>query len=62
MTKNIEKATINILVELDGDLYMVKMKKDDFEAVSFLTKRAIDTLVKTERKQVELLEFLGLSQ
>lgn len=54
-----ELLTVNILIEYNGELHMVAMKKDNFEAVSFLTKRSIDLLIKTGKTQTELLEFLN---
>lgn len=54
-----ELLTVNILIEHKGEVHMVAMKKDKFEAISFLTKRSIDSLVKTGKTQGELLKFLG---
>lgn len=51
--------TVNILIEYQGEIHMVAMEKDRIEAVSFLTKKSIDTLIKTGKTQAELLGFLG---
>lgn len=59
MKINIENATVNILIELGGEVHLVAMEKDKFEAVTLLTKAAASTLVKTGRSQAELLEFLN---
>ncbi|MEK5038788.1 hypothetical protein [Sporosarcina sp. FSL K6-3457] len=56
---NIEDATVNILIELDGQVHLVAMEQDKFDAVSFLAKASASTLVKTGRSQAELLEFLN---
>lgn len=54
-----ENLTVNILIEHEGEIHMVAMEKEKFEAVSFLTKRSIDTLIKTGKSQNDLLKFLG---
>lgn len=56
---NVERATVNILVELNGNVYLVAMEKDNFDAVSFIAKRSIESLVETGRTQLELLDFLN---
>ena len=56
---NIEAATVNILIELGGEVHLVAMERDKFDAVTFLTKASASTLVKTGRSQAELVEFLN---
>lgn len=51
--------TVNILIEYQGEVHMVAMEKEKLDMVSFVTKRSIDSLIKTGKTQVELLEFLG---
>lgn len=55
---NIEHATVNVLIELNGEVHLVAMNRDKYDAVTFLAKASVDTLIKTERTQKELLEFL----
>ena len=56
---NLEKATVNVIIELNGMVHKVIMEKDNYDAVSFLSKRAVDSLIPTSRTQSELLEFLN---
>lgn len=56
---DITKATVNILIELNGEVHLVAMEKDKFDAVSLLAKASADTLVKTGITQNELLKFLN---
>lgn len=57
---NLENSQIAILVESDNKVYMTAMKKDDYEAISLLTKRAIKTVVPINRTKKELRSFLGV--
>ena len=58
-TADTELLTVNILIEYKREVHMVAMKKDEFEAISFLVKRSIDSLIKTGKTQGELLDFLN---
>lgn len=55
---DLENATVSILIELDGIVHLVSMKKDNYDAVSFLAKQAAHGLVPTKRTQHELHDFL----
>ena len=56
---SIENATVNILIELAGEIHLVAMEKDKYDAVTLITKASADTLIKTGRTQWELNEFLN---
>lgn len=56
---NLMNATVNVLIELNGQVYLVAMKKDNFDAVSFIAKKSVENLVETGRTQTELLDFLN---
>lgn len=56
---NLDNAQVNILIELNGDLHMVAMKKEKLGAATLIIKSATEHLVRTGRTQNELLEFLN---
>lgn len=51
-----------ILIIKDGDIHLSGFKSDDLDAVNFLIKRAVKTLVKTGKSRQELLDFLGYEE
>lgn len=56
---NLDDVKVNILIELDEKIYLVAMEKGNYDAVSFLVKRAAESLIETGKTQAELNEFLG---
>lgn len=56
---DITGATVNILLEVEGEIHLVAMEQDELDAISFLTKRASKEVIKTGKSQAELLEFLN---
>ncbi len=64
MTKEIgiEDAKLNVSFCINGQVYLVAMEKEHLKAVEFLVKKAADTVIKTDRTQLELLQFLGLEE
>lgn len=56
---NLTNATVNVIIELNGKIYLVAMKKDNLDAISTLAKVSVKTLVETGRTQNELLDFLN---
>lgn len=59
---NLMNATVNVLLELNGQVYLVAMKKDNFDAVSFISKKSVENLVETGRTQAELIDFLNYKE
>lgn len=59
MKKNIEDAQVTILLEIDGKIHLVGMKKDNFDAVSLLIKSSAELAAPTGKTQGELNDFLG---
>lgn len=59
-TLNVKNASVNILLEVDGKIYMVAMEKDRVEAVGFLVKAAATNVVPTNKTSDDLLKFLGV--
>ncbi len=60
MTKiNLENATVNLLLEVNGQVYMVAMKKDKYDAISMLTKVSAKNIIPTGKSQKDLSEFIG---
>jgi len=56
---DITDATVNILLEIDGRLYMTRFKKGKHDAMSLLIKRAIYDIIPIDKTQSDLLEFVG---
>lgn len=56
---DITNATVNILITVNGEVHLVAMAKDEYETVTFLAKKSVETLVRTGRSQAELNEFLN---
>ncbi|RKD22566.1 hypothetical protein BEP19_09910 [Ammoniphilus oxalaticus] len=59
---NIESSTVNVLLELGGEVHLVAMHPDKYEAVSILVKAAAETIIKTGKTQTELLHFLNYTK
>lgn len=57
---DITKANLNILLEIDGEIYAVAYEKKKLEAISFIVKSAAANIIKTGRTQKELTKFIGL--
>lgn len=55
----LENATVNILLTIDGELYLVAMKKDKLDAITMLVKSATDAVVPTKVKQSEFNNLLN---
>lgn len=55
-------ATVNILIELDGNVHLVAMTETNFKMFSSLIKTSAEGLIKTGKTQVELLEFLNYKE
>lgn len=62
MKKDITNAQVNILLEIDGIIHLVGMKKDNLDAVGLLIKASADTAYATDKTQKDLREFLGLEE
>ncbi|WP_368900829.1 hypothetical protein [Oceanobacillus oncorhynchi] len=56
---DLEDAVVNILLEVNGQVYMVTMDKDKYDAVSMLTKFSAKNIIPTGKSQKELSEFVG---
>lgn len=56
---NTENATVNVLLEINGQIHLVGMSQDKVDAVSFLVKRAVEAVIPTKKTQGQLNDFLG---
>jgi hypothetical protein len=59
LEKNIENATLTILLEIDGKVNLVGMTKEHLETVELVVKRYADVAIPTSVSQKELCAFLG---
>lgn len=55
---DITKSQVTILIEFDGQIYLTKMNKDEYDVISTLAKKATVELIKTDVTQDELNRFL----
>lgn len=55
---NLKNSQVNILMEHNGMIHMVSMDKEKYESISMLVKGATHELVRTNRTQGDLLNFL----
>ena len=62
MEINIDEAKLNIILSIDGVIHLVAMERDRIEAFDGLIKMAIDKVVRTNKTQCQLNEFLGLNK
>lgn len=55
---DITKSQVTILIEVDGQICLTKMDKDEYNVISMLAKKATVELIKTDVTQDELNRFL----
>lgn len=55
-----EIGKINILVEVDGELYLAAMNKEKLDAINFLIKLSVDEVFPINKKQEDLLRWVGV--
>ena len=53
-------ATVNIFLEIDGKIYAVAYEKDKYDAVCHIIKNGVDSVIKTNKTQSELIDFIGI--
>ncbi|MEK4025374.1 hypothetical protein [Sporosarcina sp. FSL W7-1283] len=56
---NVENATVNLILTINGYAHLVGMSQDNLDAISYLVKQATEVVVPTGRNQLELNEFLN---
>ncbi|MCR1833090.1 hypothetical protein NSA56_01600 [Oceanobacillus caeni] len=59
---SIEDATVTILLEIDGIIHLVAMKKEKYEAVSMIAKTSTEKAIKTNATIGDLRKFLGVDK
>lgn len=57
---DVKDASVNIILEIDGKLCVAAFEREKFEAISFIVKKGLDHLVKTDKTQEELIDFIGI--
>ena len=55
---DITKSQVSILIEVDGQICLTKMNKDEYDVISTLAKKATVESIKTDVTQDELNRFL----
>ena len=56
---SIANASINILLEVDGEIYLTAMKNDRLETIQSLVQASADAVVPTGKTQGQLNDFIG---
>lgn len=56
---NLENATANILLTINGEIHLVATTQDKLDAITMLIKASADAVVPTGRHQGEFNQFLG---
>ncbi|WP_339147653.1 MULTISPECIES: hypothetical protein [unclassified Sutcliffiella] len=62
MKKSIEDSQVTILLEIDGEIHLVAMKKDNLDAIGLIVKASAETAYATGKTQKDLNIFLGYSK
>lgn len=55
---DIQNAPLTILISIDGQIYALAFDKDEYEALTFLIKRAVKTVVPSKTTQSQLNKLL----
>lgn len=58
--QDLTNASVTILLEIDGIVHLVEMKKERYEAIEAMSKMAAEKAYRTKKSQDELMTFLGL--
>lgn len=61
-TLNLENAQVTVLVEVNGDICLVAMPKEQLQAIETLVKISVAKLYKTRKTQADLNKFLGVDK
>lgn len=56
---NLENATVNILLTINGEIHLVGMSQDKLDAITLMIKASAEAVVPTGRHQGEFNRFLG---
>lgn len=56
---NLENATANILLTINGELHLVATTQDKLDAITMLIKASADSVIPTGKHQGEFNRFLG---
>lgn len=59
---DIKDASVNIIIEVDGKLYVAAYDNELFETISYVVKNGLEHLIKTDKTQQELIEFVGMDK
>ncbi|MDW8515075.1 hypothetical protein [Priestia flexa] len=59
MKVNLEHAQVTVLLEINGQMHLVAMDKEKFDAINMLVKSSTEMAVPTGESQSDLNKFLG---
>lgn len=60
MKVSLKDAQVNIMLEIEGSIYLVGFVRDDLEAIHTLIKSSASGVYPTGKTQADLLEFFGV--
>lgn len=58
---DVTKSEVTMLIEIDGQVHLIAMEKDNYAMLSELVKRSIKSVVPTKVSQQEFKKFVGLT-
>ncbi|WP_144558496.1 hypothetical protein [Shouchella miscanthi] len=61
MTTNLKDSQVTAVLEINGEVHLLAMEQEHYEAVSTLVKMSATTAYPTGKSQTELREFLGIN-
>lgn len=62
MKANLEHAQVTVLIEINGQIHLVAMDKEKFDAINMLVKVSAEMVVPTGKSQSDLNKFLGYTK
>ena len=56
---SVKDAMVNVFLEINGEIYLVAMKKDRLETIQALVHSSADAVIPTGKTQGQLNDFLN---
>lgn len=57
---DIYEAGITIMIDVDNEMYLVNMTRDNYEAIAILVRNAVEDVIVTNKTVDDLYNFVGL--
>lgn len=59
---NMVDASLNIFLEINGEVHMVAMTREKLDAIKFLVGNSVSNVIPTGKSQAQLNVFLGYEE